>query len=159
MIKRALLRQLEEQLRKEIETYQRVALAAHEAATHEEARPENDKDTRSVEAAYLAGAQAERTRELERLVNALTFLDLHAFAPGERIAATALVEVEVDGKVAHYFLSPHGGGLRAEVEGRTIQVVTPEAPVGQALLGKTEGESFELRTGGKLREYTIVSVQ
>ncbi len=158
MIKRALLKQLEEQLRKEIGTYQRVALASHEAATHEEARPENDKDTRSVEAAYLAGAQAERTRELERLVNALTFLDLRAFGPRDPIAATALVEVEVDGKRAHYFLAPQGGGLRAEVEGRAIQVVTPEAPVGQALLGKTCGESFELRTGGKLREYVILTV-
>lgn len=159
MIKRALLRQLEEQLRREIDTYQRVALSAHEAATHEEARPENDKDTRSVEAAYLAGAQAERTRELERLVNALTFLDLRAFGPGDPISASALVEVEVDGKPAHYFLAPQGGGLRAEVEGRTIQVVTAEAPVGRALLGKQVGDSFELRAGGKLREYLIVGVQ
>lgn len=158
MIKRALLRQLEEQLRREIDTAQRVALASHEAATHEEARPENDKDTRSVEAAYLAGAQAERVRDLERLANLLTFLELRSFGPGDPIAPTALVELEAEGKHAHYFLAPQGGGLRAEVQGRIIQVVTTEAPLGNALLGKTRGEAFELRMGGKLREYTIVDV-
>jgi len=158
MMKRALLTQLSEQLRREIELAQRVALASHEAATHEEARPENDKDTRSVEAAYLAGAQAGRVRDLERLVNALAFLELRAFSPGDPIAPTALIEVELDGKRAHYFLSPIGGGLRAEVEGCSIQLVTPETPVGQALLGKTTGDVVEVRAAGRLREYEIIGI-
>ncbi|MFO0762573.1 MAG: GreA/GreB family elongation factor [Byssovorax sp.] len=159
MKKRALLQQLDAQLRREIDAAKRAALASHEAATHEEARPENDKDTRSIEAAYLAGAQAERARDLGRLLNAFAFLDLHDFAPGEPIAATALIEVEVDDKRASYFLAPQGGGLRAEVDGELIQVITPEAPLGRALLGKTEGDVVELRASGKLREYTIVAVR
>src|SRR5258707_8534043 len=69
--KRAIVVAIQEQLAAEIAVLTRAARDAHEAATHEEAKPENDKDTRSVEAAYLAGAQAERARDLERTASAL----------------------------------------------------------------------------------------
>ena len=38
----------------EIATMRKAALDAAEGATHAEAKPENDKDTRAIEASYLA---------------------------------------------------------------------------------------------------------
>jgi hypothetical protein len=92
-------------------------------------------------------------------MNALEFLPLRAFRPEEPIAAAALLEVDVDGKRFHYFLAPQGGGLRAEIDGVTVQVITPQSPMGQALLGKTTGDVVEVRTEGRMREVEIVAVR
>ncbi len=53
-----------------------AALATYEAATHEESKPENEYDTRGLEASYLAGAQAKRTAEIEELLIILKHLDV-----------------------------------------------------------------------------------
>ncbi|MCC6553784.1 MAG: GreA/GreB family elongation factor [Polyangiaceae bacterium] len=156
--KRALVKKLGEQLSEEIEALKRSAYAAREAATHEEARPENDKDTRAVEAAYLAGAQADRVRDLERVANALEFLTLRAFGPEDPIALSALIEADVDGELHRFFLAPQGGGMKVELDRAVIVVVTPESPVGRALIGKRTGDIVEVRTQRGLREYEIVSV-
>ena len=66
--KKALVATLVEKLDNELANMKRAAKDAREAATHEEAKPENDKDTRALEASYLAGAQAARVRELDALV-------------------------------------------------------------------------------------------
>src|SRR5512147_503014 len=115
MNKRDLVNRLKAELEREIQILERAARSAHEAATHEESRPENDKDTRAVEAAYLAGAQADRARDLERARSALSFLPLRSFREEDPIAAAALIEVDLDGKRCHYFLAPQGGGLRVEL--------------------------------------------
>jgi hypothetical protein len=154
-----LVKRLQAELSREIAVIERAARDAREAATHEENRPENDKDTRAVEAAYLAGAQADRARDLSRVLNALGFLTLRAFREDEPIAASALVEVELSEKRFHYFLAPQGGGLRVELDGVVVQVITPPSPMGQALLGKMVGDVVEVRAEGRVREYEIVAVR
>ncbi len=145
--------------RREIAPVEKAARSAREAATHEESRPENDKDTRAIEASYLAGAQADRVRDVERMINALEFLPLRAFTPTDPIASAALVEVEVEGKRSHYFLAPQGGGLRVAIDGVAVQVITPPSPVGRALLGRVEGEVVEVRAEGGVRDYEIIAVK
>src|SRR4029079_11978947 len=90
--KKALIASLCEQLAEKQRTIEVAAEAAREAATHEESKPENDKDTRALEASYLAGAQAARARELKAVLNALSFLPLRAFGAGDPIDLSALVE-------------------------------------------------------------------
>jgi transcription elongation GreA/GreB family factor len=157
--KRALIQELIAMARREIAPVEKAARSAREAATHEESRPENDKDTRAIEASYLAGAQADRVRDVERMINALEFLPLRAFTPTDPIASAALVEVDVEGKRSHYFLAPQGGGLRVEIDGVAVQVITPPSPVGRALLGRVEGEVVEVRAEGGVREYEIIAVK
>jgi hypothetical protein len=48
----------------DLETAERAQQAAREGATHEEAKPENDKDTRALEQSYVARGQAKRVEEL-----------------------------------------------------------------------------------------------
>lgn len=153
--KRALIQKLREDIARSVAVLTRAANEAREAATHEEAKPENDKDTRAVEAAYLAGAQAERARDLERAAASLASLDLRRFEPDDPISAGALVRVDQGDAEHWYFLAPQGGGLKAELDGETVQVITPQSPLGRELLGKSVGDAVEVRVAGKLRSYEI----
>jgi transcription elongation GreA/GreB family factor len=154
MGKRRLIERLIEEVRREIGVLKRAVMTAREAATHEESRAENDKDTRGLEAAYLASGQAERVKSLERVANALEFLPLRIFSVTDAVAEGALVELERDAVPFTAFVAPQGGGLEIELDGRKIQVVTAQSPLGQLLVGKRAGDEFELRE----RSYTVVSV-
>jgi transcription elongation GreA/GreB family factor len=156
--KRAIVEKVRGVLAKEIDVLRQSAAAAREGATHEQAKPESDKDTRAIEASYLAGAQAGRLRVLEAADKRLEFLDLRDFKPGDPVAPGALVEVDVDGKRSHYFVADAAGGTKVELGGVEVAVLTPEAPLAQSLLGKKTGDSFERTVRGEALEYEIVSV-
>jgi hypothetical protein len=156
--KRALIAALCAEIARGIAVLTRAANEAREAATHEDSKPENDKDTRAVEAAYLAGAQADRARDLERTSAALSALAPRGFRPGEAIASSALVELGQEGGARWYFLAPQGGGLRASVGGVEVQVITPQSALGRELLGKSEGDEIEVTVQGKRRAYEILRV-
>jgi hypothetical protein len=171
--KQALVARLRENIARDLDAATRAAKDAAEAATHEENRPENDKDMRSTEASYLARGQAERVRELERCDEAMRTLDLGTWREGVPIAAGALVIIDCDGKRAAYLIAPAGGGLRAVAgeDGRSpaspepgrnlmeVQVLTPRSPVGQALVGNTTGDVVQVTGPGGLREMEILDVQ
>src|SRR5690606_38783357 len=59
-------------------------------ATHEESKPENDKDTRALESSYLARGQAQRVIELAQELTLASALELRTFGDSTPIAATAL---------------------------------------------------------------------
>jgi len=156
--KQAIVDELRAALTREIDVLKQAANTAREAATHEEAKPENDKDTRAIEAAYLAGAQATRVRDLERARNTLGFLDLRSFTDADPIGLGALVEAEVDGSRTILFIAPAGGGMRAHLEGKEVQVITPQSPLGQRVVGRSAGDVIELQLPGGKREYEILRV-
>ena len=156
--KRALISQIRAQLEAQAAAMRASVAATHEAATHEEARPENDKDTRGLEASYLARGQAMRVEELEEAVNRLRFLDLRDFGPDEPIGLGALITVLVDETSAVYFLVPVAGGTKVVVDGVPVQLVTPAAPLGRALVDKVVGDDFLLRVAGREREYEVEDV-
>ena len=156
--KRAIVEKVRAVLAKEMDVLRQSAAAAREGATHEQAKPEGDKDTRAIEASYLAGAQAGRLRVLEAADKRLEFLDLRDFKPADPIGPGALVEVDVDGKRSHYFVADAAGGTKVDIGGVEVAVLTPEAPLAQSLLGKKTGESFERTVRGEALEYEIVSV-
>lgn len=149
----------------------RVALAAdldavsttqretHAGATHEESRPENDKDTRALEASYLARGLARRVAELEDAVRRLALVELRDFTAGQAIAATALVGVEdAGGASQRYFVLPAGGGVKVGTGGGEVQVVTPASPLGRLLIGKHVDDEVELRTARGRRTLVITTV-
>jgi transcription elongation GreA/GreB family factor len=147
-LKRELLAQLEAQLA--------TACAAHAAATEgaisDEARAENDKDTRGLEQSYLARGHAQRVAELE---TAVTVIAAMPDAPMHSVAVGALVVVEEDDRERAFFLAAHGGGLGLAGD---VTVVTPTSPVGRALHGKRPDDECELTTGGVQRTLVIVEV-
>src|SRR3954462_5397669 len=95
--KSKLLERIIEALHDSLAVLQKAARAAHAEATHESSKAENKYDTRGLEAAYLAGGQARQAKEILDSIELYEALATKAFAPGERIALTALVELETDG--------------------------------------------------------------
>lgn len=157
MDKAALLHQICAALRAELEVLHASARDAAASATHEDAKPENQYDTRGLEASYLAGAQAGRATALEQRIAALEQLSPRRFRAEDAVALTALVELEgEDGARRRFFVAPEGGGLRLDSSAGDLQVVTPAAPLGQALIGKRLGDEVQLRQRGQLQTWELV---
>ena len=157
MDKKALINALVEVLQEELRNLDRVARAAHEAATHEEAVAEDQYDTRGIEASYLAGAQKARAQELRAIIVRYKNLPVRSFDEDDEIGTTAVVDLEADGLRRRYFLGPWAGGVRIPFDGDEILVITPASPMGQALLGRCVGEDVAV-TAESGRIYQIVGV-
>ena len=157
--KHALLGDLITQAEAELASLVRAARNTHEAATHEEAKPENDKDTRGLEASYLASGQAERVRELERTVQLLRALPVRDFASGAPIALGAVVHVVTENREVICLVARGAGGMTSSLATIAVQVVTPESPLGRALIGQMEGDEIEVLTGRGKRLYEIIRVR
>lgn len=155
--KQALLAEIIQRLSDALEVAQRSHRAAVEGATHEQAKPENDKDTRGLEQSYLARGQALRIAEQTDQLAILKALPLRPLSGDAAGDLGTLVTLEEDGNVQHYFILPHGGGLVLD-EGR-VKVVTPSAPICRAMIGKHVGDETVLTLGGKKREFIVERVE
>lgn len=159
MDKKKLIQTICSKLEKDLETAIQAARVALDEATHEENKPENEYDTRGLEASYLAGAQAERAAQIEEQILLFKHLPVKDFKEDEPIDSTALVEVALNGRKSYVFVIAKGGGLILDFDGKAIQVVTPSSPLGEALLGLKSGDLATVEVGAKTREYEILSVQ
>lgn len=159
MNKKKIIQKVLEHFIQELAALKSAAIATYEAATNEESKPENEYDTRGLEASYLAGAQAKRVAEVEELIFIYKDLEVKSFAPEAAIQATALVEVKLNNRSSWVFLMAKGGGTILNVDGTSVQVVSPTSPLGEALLGLKAGDTAVVEAGSKTREYEILSVQ
>ena len=141
----------------DLATLERAQKGAFEAATHEEAKPENSKDTRALEASYLARGHALRLEDLRAGLREVSSLGAGRFDDESAAASGALVTVEEDGATLFFFVAPYGGGHKLGA-GR-IQVVTPRSPIGRALNGKRVGDECEVAVEGRRRELSIVAIR
>jgi len=157
--KRELLRLVREKLGEEHAMMARLATEAAQAASHEENKPENDKDMRSTEASYIARGQAERAREIERSLSLLGGMLVRDFTEADPIMASALIELRHKSTTLHCFYLPAAGGTRLKAGGVEVQVVTPTSPLGKALSGLSEGDEAEVPTPQGTKIYEIVSVR
>jgi len=130
--------------------------AAVEGATHDEARAENDKDTRGLEQSYLARGQAARVEELSAAVDDVARLAVRGFTARDPIALGALVTVEDHDGRHRYLIAPAGGGT---VLAGGVQVVTPRSPLGRALAGRRRGDDTTVALPGGSRDLDIVAVE
>ena len=156
--KTRILSDLLQQAEKELEVATRVVKDAVAAATDEEAKAEGDKDMRSTEASYIARGQSGRLRDIEHMVAVFRALKPRVFSDNDRIAVGACVHLEGDHGDIRCILMQVGGGMKTQLGGHSVQVVTVQSPLGSALLGKTEGDTIEVTTQRDVREYDIVEV-
>lgn len=159
MTKERVLELIIEKLSTDLALLFEAAKKAHEAATHEENIPDNKYDTLSLEASYIAQAQANRAQDIRGALDAYRGLSLRPFGEETPIRLTALVTLEgEDGSEKQVFIGPKEGGLRVNEGPVEVVVITPESPVGRELIGKTLGEAVDLRSEGTGREFEIVAV-
>jgi len=159
MKKTLLLRQIVASLTDSLGVLEKAARASHEEATHESNKAESKYDTRGLEAAYLAGGQARKAKEILDSITVYEALAIKDFAPGEPIDLTALVELDTDGMRSTYFIGPKNGGLEIEHQRKQIMVITPQSPLGQNLMGRESGQRWTAKIGGSTVKYHIVSVR
>ena len=157
--KKALFAELRARIEAEIAEATRLAKDAADAATHEENKPEGDKDMRSTEASYIARGQAERVRTMENALVALGSVPVKAFAEDDPIQVTALVEISDGAQTERYLLVSAAGGMRLEVGGVAVQTLAVQSPLGKAILGLTAGDEAEVVTPRGPKTYEIASVR
>ena len=123
-------------------------------ATHEESKPENKYDTRGLEASYLARAQTERVLDLKSIRDRISNLKVQYFGSSQKIALTALIELESKGKRIWLLMLPKGGGHSFKHENILVKVITPESPLGSQLLGKSVDDVIYIKD----LEYLVVEI-
>lgn len=99
-----------------------------------------------------------RIQELERALLMYRFLPIRDLGPEEVVSPASLSEIEHSGRKTWVLLVPQHGGLITHFEGQPVQVVTPNSPLGEAMLGKKTGESFSIQTSQGTRDYRVIRI-
>jgi transcription elongation GreA/GreB family factor len=146
---------LVEQLRQQLQLSARTAVKATEDATIGVKTAAGGDNRRRN--ANLASAQATRA---ERGYHELAVLDSFrppAFPRGARIGLGAIVEVEDDAQGKTFFIAPVGAGTELTGPGGDgyLTVVTPQSPIGRAVIGRREGDEIEVDLKGDAHEWRI----
>jgi transcription elongation GreA/GreB family factor len=159
MNKQTVLQQIIDTLRADLDVAQRAAQTAYETATHEENIAENKYDTLGLEASYLAAGQARRVDEIRHSLALYLKLPLHPFNAEKGLQTGDLVELQDDnGTLRHFFLGPDAAGLKIRHESLSIIVITPRAPLGRMLLGKSPGDDVEIVVNNQRQLLEVVQI-
>jgi transcription elongation GreA/GreB family factor len=104
----------------------------------------------------LGESDAPRLRELQAQLTMYRFLPQREYGDEDVAVPGALVELELGGRKALYLIVPQGGGLVLSVEGEPVQVITPQSPLGEAVLGRKKGDAVTVATASGERVYRLV---
>lgn len=114
-----------DKLRVDLDIAERAAQTAYETATHEENIAENKYDTLGLEASYLAAGQAKRVEEIRQSLALCQNLTLRAYDESRGIEVGSLLGLEDEkGREQWLFLAPDAAGLKVDVVGQPITVIT-----------------------------------
>ena len=156
MNKHAVHQLILEKLVVDLDIAQRAAQTAYETATHEENIAENKYDTLGLEASYLAAGQAKRVEEIKQALTLCHSMAMRAYDDERGIEVGALVGLEDEnGRQQWLFLAPDAAGLKVEVVGQPVTVITARSPLGKSLLGKFEGDEVEILVAGARQHFTV----
>ena len=160
MNKTDLLQRIVQALEHDLDLLQRAAQTAYEAATAQENIAENKYDTLGLEASYLATGQARRAAEIRQALLAYQQLALRGYDPARGIQISNLVVLEdLQGQQRLLFLGPEGAGLKIGEGAGQVTVITPRAPLGQALLGKRVDDEVSLVLAGVTQVHVVIRAQ
>lgn len=148
-----------DKLRIDLDVAERAAQTAYETATHEENIAENKYDTLGLEASYLATGQARRMEEIRQSLTLCQNLVLRPYDDQRGIEIGALLGLEDEnGREQWLFLAPDAAGLKVDLVGQSITVITPRSPLGKSLLGKFEGDDVEIVVAGTRQQFSVTEV-
>jgi len=159
MDKFLLQQQVLERLAEDLLQAEQAARVAHETATHEENIAENKYDTLGLEASYLATGQVRRAEAIRQaMANWRQFRPL-AYDASKGIQLGALVcLVDADDKQQQLFLGPDGGSMKLLSGAQRVQVISSQAPLGRALLGKHEGDEVSIEIASIRQQFEVLWV-
>ena len=160
MDKFLLQQQVLERLAEDLRQTEQAARTAHETATHEENIAENKYDTLGLEAAYLATGQARRAEAIRQAMATWRQFRPSPYDARKGIQLGALVcLVDAADQQQLVFLGPEGGSMKLGSGAERVQVVSSEAPLARALLGKCEGDEVSLQIASSRQLLEVLRVQ
>ncbi len=144
------------QLAANISVAKQAVKVSRDTATHKDCLGSSKYETMGTEASYLAKGQGERLLELQR---ALAYFKQLKPESSKNIQLTSLVALEDEnGKSQSLLMAADAGGLKVSYDKRIVTVITPQAPMGKRLMGKTVGDAIELKFTGKTRCFEVIDV-
>jgi transcription elongation GreA/GreB family factor len=149
-----------ERLAEDLMQVEQAARAAHETATHEENIAENKYDTLGLEAAYLATGQARRAEAIRQaMVHWRQFRPLpYDASKGIQLGALVCL-VDADDQQQQLFLGPDGGSMKLLSGDQFVQVISSDAPLARAVLGKVEGDEVSIQIAAVRQQFEVLQVQ
>jgi len=149
-----------ERLAEDLLQVEQAARAAHETATHEENIAENKYDTLGLEAAYLATGQARRAEAIRQaMVHWRQFRPLpYDASKGIQLGALVCL-VDADDQQQQLFLGPDGGSMKLLCGDQFVQVISSDAPLGRAVLGKCEGDEVSIQIAASRQQFEVLRVR
>jgi transcription elongation GreA/GreB family factor len=159
MDKFLLQQQVLERLAEDLLQAEQAARVAHETATHEENIAENKYDTLGLEAAYLATGQARRAEAIRQAMAMWRQFRPRPYDASQGIQLGALVcLVDADDQQHHLFLGPDGGSMKLLIGTQLVQVISSQAPLGRAMLGKCEGDEVSMQGTPLRQQFEVLRV-
>jgi len=145
-----------EQISLEIDAQKKSLDSARMLSIESPGRMQSRYDSTAIESAWVADglsrALAEKRRNIELLFN------LRMVKICDRIVISSVVTLEIEDKVTpsikSYFIVPVASGYKLETDERVVFTLTPEAPLGRALLEKKVGD--EVIVGGALAKRGVI---
>jgi transcription elongation GreA/GreB family factor len=160
MDKLSLQQQVLDRLADDLLQVEAAARVAHETATHEENIAENKYDTLGLEAAYLATGQARRADAIREAISRWRHFRPGVYDASQGIQLGALVTlIDANERQQRLFIGPDGGSMQLAIGGHTVQVISSEAPLCRAMLGKGEGDEVSLQIAAARQQFEVVSVE
>jgi transcription elongation GreA/GreB family factor len=159
MDKSWLQQQVLARLAEDLAQAEEAARAAHESATHEENIAENKYDTLGLEAAYLATGHARRADAIRQAMTSW-----RQFTPRPRHASTGIQLgslvwlIDADDRTHAFFLGPDGGSMKMDDGAQSVQVLSTQAPLAKAMLGKCEGDDVWVQGGATRQTFEVLRV-
>ena len=145
-----------ERLRAELEKLKsqdrpRIIAAIAEARAHGDLRENAEYHAAREQQGFTEG----RIKELEAALSYAEVIDVGRLAPGARIVFGATVDLadEESGDEITYQIV---GDLEADIKRKLISV---SSPLARALIGKSEGDSFDFTAANGTKRYEIVAVR
>lgn len=156
--KKKIVQQLIEKLKTELIEVERAARSTRDLATAPDLKSEGKYDTRAIEAAYLASAQNKRVEEIKLDIQMLDDLEIQIETPSSKLQLGSLGLISCNGQERYYFISSTSGGSMMMIDENPILVISVFSPIGDAALGLSKGESFEVETPKEIRQYKVIAV-
>jgi len=159
MDKFLLRQQVLDRLAEDLLQVEQATRAAHETATHEENIAENKYDTLGLEAAYLATGQARRAEAIRQAIVDWQQFRPSPYDPSKGIQLGALVSlIDADDKEQQLFLGPAGGSMKLLNGPQPVQVISSDAPLGKAMLGKCEGDEVTIQIAANRQRFEVLRI-
>ena len=155
--KKKIVNALIEKLNSELKEVEGAAKSTRDLATSADLKSEGKYDTRAIEASYLAGAQNKRVEEIKLDIQMLEDL-AEQIEVSTKLQLGSLGLIRCNNQERLYFLSSTSGGSMLMIDEQPILVISVFSPIGDAALGLSSGESFEVETPKETRQYDVVQV-